>query len=318
MKTLIWVSMLASCWTLAIRFKSAPPHVQAVSSATGNGHEFSGTNSRYSAPTILGRLKNRSVVESSGLAASRVNPGLYWTHNDSGDGPFIYAFDSRGTSKGVWRIPAAARDWEDMDVGPGPDPTKSYIYIGDIGDNESSRAEIVIYRLPEPVVAPTHASATKAKALVTETPEVFRVRYPDGKHDAETLMVHPQTARLFVVTKVILGRPSVYEARLDSETTNVMLRVASLDIPSPIGGIITAGSVSPDGRRIVLCDYLQAYELVLPKEIETFDEIWKQPFVKIPLGRRKQGEAITYRLDGKALLATSEGRSSPIIQVVRR
>ena len=35
------------------------------------------------------------------------------------------------------------------------------------------------------------------------------------------------------------------------------------------------------------------------------------------LGKRKQGEAIAYRLDGKALLATSEGKNASIIQVMR-
>jgi hypothetical protein len=39
--------------------------------------------------------------------------------------------------------------------------------------------------------------------------------------------------------------------------------------------------------------------------------------VSFDLGKRQQGEAITYRLDGKALLATSEGKNASIIQVTR-
>ena len=35
-------------------------------------------------------------------------------------------------------------------------------------------------------------------------------------------------------------------------------------------------------------------------------KIWKQPLKVLALGTRKQGEAIGYRLDGKALLTTSE------------
>jgi hypothetical protein len=95
-------------------------------------------------------------------------------------------------------------------------------------------------------------------------------------------------------------------------------RLGSLAIPSLIGGFITGGSISPDGTRVALCDYFQAYELVLPQNESSFETIWKQTFVTIDLGKRRQGEAITYRLDSKALLATSEGRFSPIIQVVRK
>ena len=35
----------------------------------------------------------REVRESSGLAVSRAYPGVFWTHNDSGDRPRLYALD---------------------------------------------------------------------------------------------------------------------------------------------------------------------------------------------------------------------------------
>jgi len=54
---------------------------------------------------------------------------------------------------------------------------------------------------------------------------------------------------------------------------------------------------------------------VLPHGAKDFDEIWKVKMTGFDLGKRKQGEAIAYRLDGKALLATSEGKQSPLIQV---
>ena len=94
----------------------------------------------YGPPTKIATIKEKSISESSGLAASRSTPGAYWTHNDSGDGPFIYAFDTRGDSYGVFRVTSAeARDWEDIAAGPGPQANKSYLYIGDIGDNDAKR-----------------------------------------------------------------------------------------------------------------------------------------------------------------------------------
>src|SRR5687767_11357942 len=110
-----------------------------------------GLDSSYNPPVHLVNLENQSVKESSGIAASRRNNGVLWTHNDSGDGPFIFAFDRQGKHRGVWRIAgAAALDWEDMAVGPGPTRGRSYLYIGDIGDNLKKRGQIIVYRVAEP------------------------------------------------------------------------------------------------------------------------------------------------------------------------
>jgi hypothetical protein len=82
--------------------------------------------------------------------------------------------------------------------------------------------------------------------------------------------------------------------------------------------MITDGAISPDGTRVVLCDYIQGYELVLSGPQADFNSIWKQPLLVIGLGERAQGEAITYRLDGRALLATSEGLPAPLFEITRR
>jgi hypothetical protein len=95
-----------------------------------------------------------------------------------------------------------------------------------------------------------------------------------------------------------------------------MRRLGEVRVPSLFGGVITGGSISPDGRRVALCDYFQGYELVLPAGAG-FNDIWKQKMTGFDLGKRKQGEAIAYRLDGKALLATSEGKQPTVFQVER-
>jgi hypothetical protein len=274
----------------------------------------------YGPPIVIGELKDPEINESSGLVASRL-PGVYWTHNDSGDGPFIYAVDEKGGSRGVWRVAgAAARDWEDIAAGPGPQRNKRYLYVGDIGDNNADRSELVIYRVPEPAIAPSDAAATKSKPRATGSAEAIKLRYPDGKHDAETLLVHPVSGNIFIITKVLLANAMVYEASapLNTAGPTTLVRKAELNVPSLLGGLITGGDISPDGRRVALCDYLQGYELVLPGASRDFDDIWKQPMSRIDLGRRRQGEAIAYRLDGRALLMTSEGVHSPLIQVGRR
>ena len=275
----------------------------------------------YGTPTKIAEIKNPAVKESSGLAASRSNPGIYWTHNDSGDDPLVYAFDATGESRGVYRVAdAKARDWEDMAVGPGPQPGQSYLYLGDIGDNDKARSEIVVYRVPEPKLTAADKAATKAKPKLTAPADAIRLRYPDGKFDAETLLVHPTTGNLYIITKVMLKNATVYEAAAPLVPGKVitMKRIGDIKVPSIVGGVLTGGSISPDGRRVALCDYLQGYEIVLPRTSGNFNDIWKQTVTPFKLGQREQGEAITYRADGKAVLATSEGKVPPLIQVELR
>ena len=275
----------------------------------------------YGPPTKVATVKLSAVAESSGLVASRTAPGAYWTHNDSGGGPFIYAFNTRGESLAVFRVNGANnRDWEDIAAGPGPQPNRSYLYIGDIGDNNAKRSEIVVYRIPEPDLKTANRNSSKSSPLTTESAEALRLTYPDGQHDAEALLVHPATGNLYLVTKVAFANPEVYEAAapLSAGRTITMKRLGEVRVPSLFGGVITGGSVSPDGRRVALCDYFQGYELTLPASSRDFNDIWKQTMTGFDLGKRKQGESIAYRLDGDALLATSEGKEFDLLQVERR
>jgi hypothetical protein len=275
----------------------------------------------YGPPVTIANVKERAISESSGLVASRQTPGAYWTLNDSGGGPFIYSFDSRGDSLGSFSVNAAQnRDWEDISIGPGPQDGKSYLYIGDIGDNNGVRQDVVVFRVPEPALNAATSKLTKKAPGTTEPAEAIRLRYPDGPHDAEALLVHPSTGHIYIVTKLMISDPAVYEAAppFTAGKATTMTRIGTIHVPSLFGGVVTGGSVSPDGRRVALCDYFQGYEVVLPAGSNDFNEIWKQKLVGFDLGKRKQGESIAYRSDGKALLATSEGRRTPLIQVERR
>ncbi len=287
----------------------------ARKSAPTTGYEI------YGPPVLRANLADPQITESSGLVASRTTPGIYWTHNDSGDGPFIYAFDEHGVARGTWRVTgASARDWEDIAAGPGPEAGVSYLYIGDTGDTGTPRAEVTVYLVKEPTVKATDASSTKLKPLATDEALAIHLKYPDGAHDAEAVLVHPASGDIYIVSKVPFANPVVYKAAapLKTQSTNSLTRLTELNIPSMFGGLITGGDISPDGSRLALCDYVDGYELVLPSPQSPFDEIWKQPLKPLDLGRRKQGESIAYRLDGRALLATSEGIHSPLFEVVRR
>lgn len=134
-------------------------------------------------------IKDPRITESSGLAASHAYPGIYWTHNDQ-DEPRVFAVDSRTgetvatvTLKGVGK----PRDMEAISVGP-----DGNVYVGDIGDNlNGSWDHVWIYRFPEP----------KALKDVTVRATQFTVKYADGARNAEALMVHPKTGRVYIASK---------------------------------------------------------------------------------------------------------------------
>ena len=281
-----------------------------------------GKTDAYAPPTRLADLEDRSIVESSGLAASRRNPGLFWTHNDSGDGPYLYAFDRKGKSRGRWRVTnAQAVDWEDIAAGPGPQAGVSYLYIGDIGDNGTKRDQVTVYRLPEPVISDETDASNGDAPRTTEPSEAIRCKYPDGKHNAETLMVHPKTGDIYIVTKDFTSATGVYKLKAPFSASGVhtLAAVGEISVPNIVGGLITGGDISPDGLRVVLCDYLSGYEISLPDDAKgDFDQIWKQPIALVELGPRRQGEAVCYSSDGNSILATSEKRPAPLIEVKRR
>src|SRR5205814_507832 len=107
-----------------------------------------------SIPSLLertGRFRSRKVRESSGVAVSRDHPGLLWTHNDSGDGPFIYAINISGDVLGVYRVEGAqAEDWEEIALAPCLAGHNTCLYIGDIGDNREKRKSVRLYAVSEP------------------------------------------------------------------------------------------------------------------------------------------------------------------------
>lgn len=103
-----------------------------------------------------GVLGDGVLNEVSGIAASRVHPPALWVHNDSGGAPAAYAIQPNGALVGTYSVDGATNvDWEDIEIGPGPQQKVSYLYLGDIGDNLSARDHVTVYRVPEPTTALT-------------------------------------------------------------------------------------------------------------------------------------------------------------------
>ncbi len=276
-------------------------------------------NSPFDPPKVIGTIRSPDITESSGIAASRCQSDVLWTHNDSGDDAFIFALDLTGKNLGTWKLQNAQNiDWEDIATFKDK-AGKCFLFIGEIGDNQTKRADHAIYRIPEPVLKPSDAASDRNDPLLMENVEILRFAYPDYNQDAETLMVHPKTGEIYVVTKRVSGPAGVYRLRPEFGRNDVVKaeRVGEVSVPAIPNGFVTGGDISPDGRHVVICDYTRAYEWTLP-DGAAFETIWSQEPASIELGKRSIGEAVAYNVDGTAIYATSEKKNSPVIEVKRR
>jgi hypothetical protein len=235
-------------------------------------------------------IRDPRVTESSGLAASRLHPGVVYTHNDSGDAARVFAVGPDGRVLATLRLAGVrARDWEAIAAGR-DERGRPALFVGDVGDNRGSWPSVAVYRIAEP--------ATLRDATVPA--RRYRLRYPDGPRNAEALLVDPRSDRLFVASKEPVGG-GLYEApaTLRSDRVNLLHRVAA------VPPLVTDGAFAPDGRTYVLRGYLDAYVYAASgRRIDSFS-----------LPAQDQGESLTCTLDGREVLVGSEGVDSPVWRV---
>ncbi len=252
----------------------------------------------FAARVDLGKVENPSIREASGLAASRGNRNVLWTHNDSGDGNRVYALSTTGQHLGIYVIQdCAAGDWEDIAVGPGPDPGIDYLYVGNIGDNRGARANRTVCRVPEPMVnarqAPVETVLTGAQTL--------KFRYPDGARDAEALMVDPLSRDLYFVSKRE-PRVRVYRAAYPQATTGVSVLEAVTTLPLRY---VVAGDISATGRELLLKTYTGIYYW-RRSQAQTWAAALARPPRAVPYVIEVAGESVCWAADSAGYYTLSE------------
>ncbi|MDP3893751.1 hypothetical protein [Nocardioides sp.] len=227
------------------------------------------------------RFADPEIVESSGLV---VTDEHVVTVNDSGDSGRIFTVDlATGETVGVTRWTPDPVDVEALaPAGAG------HVWVADIGDNTRRREEIELLRVP---FGPGDRTAE---------PERYRLAYPGPAADAETLLAHPETGRLFVVTKNVFGG-TVYAAPslLEAEGLNRLREVGT------VVGIATDGAFFPDGRHLIVRTYARAVVYTFP-ELEAVDSF--------ATPRQEQGEGIAVAPDGRVYVS-SEGVRSPFLRL---
>lgn len=279
-------------------------------------------------PSMQGSVASNALIEISGIAASRKQPAVLWAHNDSGDSPRAFAIGPGGQDLGAYPIPGAgAIDWEAMAIGPGPDEGVDYLYFGDIGDNDAVRPEIAVYSVPEPVVVMPESSDPQEGFELTGV-EKLSFTYPDRPHDAETLLVDPDTGDLLIVTKELQQPASTVfraPAGLENGSTTTLEQVAEVDfqslpsavevppdappLPRGVPHLPTAGDVSPDGSLVAIRTYGSVWVWDRPAGAPLAATFSETP-CEAPSAIEPQGEAIAFQYDGYTTI--SEGETPPI------
>jgi hypothetical protein len=266
--------------------------------------------------TRTGTFQSPRVTESSGVAVSRAHPGILWTHNDSGDGPYLYATDLRGRDLGFVRLSGArARDWEDVALGPCPDGRADCLYVGDTGDNSERRSTVVVYAVPEPL-PPRGAADTQR---VTAAAAAVTVRYPNGSQDVEALYVSPRDTAVYLVSKgrgktIRLYRVGRAAWAAHRTVTAELVQTLPIVPDQRSGRRVTGAAIRSDGGMVAIRTYTAIYfftpgpggRLTPRGQTCTLD------------GRGRLGEAVDFQ-DDSTLVLTSEASplGSGIIETAR-
>lgn len=251
-------------------------------------------------PVATGTVVNDNINETSGIAVSRDHPGTLWMHNDSGGGAVVYATDFSGNDLGAFEIDVPAFDWEDMAIGPGPEPGVDYLYLGDIGDNLHFRPVVTVHRIVEP--RPDPAGGTVGAAVT------FDLVYPDPGFDSEAMLVDPVTGDLLLITKPGSGGTAfIFRAAAALLTDGARVDLVPVgSFPLEAGTFVTSAAIDRTGAAIVLRGYNQVW-LWMRTDLE-FTETFASEPCRTPSTAEVQGEAIAFAADGFSYYTVSEGR----------
>lgn len=230
---------------------------------------------------IAFRFADSAIDESSALVV--LPGGLFATTNDSGDTGRVFTVDGSGRTVGVTTWSPDPTDVEAL--APAPDGD---VWVGDIGDNRSVRDSVQVAKVPV------------GRGDRSVSPAVYDLVYPDGAHDAETLLCDPATGRLYVASKSWLGG-TLYAApaHLSTEHPNRLRALA------PVLPVATDGAFWPDGKHVIVRGYGAAEIYTWPAMREVAD---------LDLPRQPQGEGIGIAADG-TVYAGSEGLHAEVITV---
>ncbi len=262
-------------------------------------------------------LPNARLHEPSGLAASRVNPDVQYVHSESNVHGMVAVSTRNAQVLGRYDV-AIPQQWDWEDIATGPCPAGSCVYAGDIGrvnGKPNPPSTFAVYRVAEPDLA---AGETSGRL----TGDWFRFRYPDGAHNAEALMVHPVTGKIYVITKDadqadVYTFPSPLPAP-SATTVTTLTKVATLQRPPWDGqgnqgryAEVTAASIHPGANRILVRTPYMVWEYRGTPGGSFDSALDAAPVALTAPAHEGQGESVEYAADGSAYYTLGEREVPP-------
>jgi len=257
-------------------------------------------------PAVPGKevctISDDRLVELSGLVATADG---YIAVNDGSDSERrrrIFFLDKKCEVVEAVSFPRRALDPEDLALSA----DRKTLWIADIGDNGADRETAAVWKMP---------------ADGSKQPDIFRLDYPDKPRDAEGLLVGRDGVPIIVTkgAKAELFKPT---GALRKNETTPMKKVGELTLPrtststplGPLGRITVTGAASaPDGGRVVLRTYADAFEWDVPDGDIVAALTSGTPRIT-PLPDEPLGESITYSPDGATFLTVSETSQTENLQ----
>lgn len=192
----------------------------------------------------------RELSENSGLL---IYDNLLWTFNDSGGHNMIYGFNSSGEIvKRVKIGNAGNRDWEDIAQ------DKDYIYIGDFGNNNGTRKDLVVYKIRKNEIGAGTAVEADAERIEFRfaNQQDFHSLPHSSAFDCEALA--ERNGILYIFTKDWKHEATTVYQLPKEEGEHALQPVDSFQVK----GLITGADFSPDKSKLALLGYSSFKPLV--------------------------------------------------------
>lgn len=236
------------------------------------------------------------IIEASGMADSKANPGFLWVHEDSGNPPQLFLLSHDGkTVKKIYIKNALNRDWEDMTLANGPAEGKNYIYIGETGDNNAVHKTVSFYRFEEPL----------AETDTIVHYDEIRFSYEDGPRDAEAFLVDNHTRDIYIITKRE-SKSRVYKLAYPYSVNDTNKALFTCELP--YNGV-TGAAISEDGKEILVKTYTSIF-YYKRATAESIPDALMQKSISLNYQVEPQGEAVCFAADNSGFYTLSEKRMS--------
>ncbi len=226
-----------------------------------------------------------AIIEASGIAESKINPGFLWVQEDQNNPTQLYLLAHDGkTVRTISLKGITNQDWEDIAL------SGNDLYLADIGDNNKAFTSYTFYKFPEPP-----ASQDTVRNI-----EEIHFRYADGVHNAEAFLIDPESRDIYIFTKSDVPA-KIYKLAYPYHQNNNIAELAGV---LPYGPVVSA-AISVDGMGIIIKTYLNLFYYTRAVK-ESIAQVLQKSYTTLPYIVEPQGEAVTIALHNEGYFTLSE------------